>query len=236
MIGSSATRVFSGFREKCYVVSYLLNLLVRSPQISTSSSIIEEIEGLHDTGLALMTYFYCDFKDKTKQDVTGLLASLVAQLSAKSDPCYNILSALYSKYDAGSRQPNEDALFECLKSMLQIQGQPPIYLIIDAVDECSNSSDIVSLRDRVLALVETLIALRLPSIRVCVTSRPEADIRASLEDLASHTISLHDQSGQKNDIVDYINFVVHSDRNMRKWRIEDKKLVIETLSQKADGM
>jgi hypothetical protein len=207
-----------------------------SYHISTSSSIIEEIEGLHDTGLALMTYFYCDFKDKKKQDITGLLASLVAKLSAKSDPCYNILSALYSKYDAGSRQPNEDALFECLKSMLQIDGQPPIYLIIDAVDECPNSSDIVSPRDRVLALVENLIALRLPSIRVCVTSRPEADIRASLEFLASHTISLHDQSGQRNDIANYISFVVHSDRNMRKWRVEDKKLVIETLSQKADGM
>jgi len=218
------------------VVSFFQKLFVLSFQVSTSSSIIEEIEGLHDTGLALLTYFYCDFKDKKKQDITSLLASLVAKLSAKSNPCYNVLSALYSKYDAGSRQPNEDALFECLKNMLQIERQPPVYLIIDAVDECPNSSDIVSPRDRVLALVENLIALRLPSIRVCVTSRPEADIRASLESLASHTISLHDQSGQMNDIVDYIRFVVHSDRNMRKWRVEDKKLVIETLSQKADGM
>jgi hypothetical protein len=29
---------------------------------------------------------------------------------------------------------------------------------------------------------------------------------------------------------------VHSDRRMRKWRDEDKELVIRTLPEKADGM
>ena len=43
-----------------------------------------------------MSYFYFDFKDPNKQQVNGLLASLIAQLSAKSNACYNIISALYS--------------------------------------------------------------------------------------------------------------------------------------------
>ena len=120
--------------------------------------------------------------------------------------------------------------------ILKTEGQPPIFIIIDAVDECSNTSELMSPRDRVLNLVEDLIELHLPNLRVCLTSRPEADIRASLESLASHTVSLHDQSGQMGDIADYVSFVVHSDRNMRRWRAEDKKLVFETLSGKADGM
>lgn len=37
----------------------------------TSSSIIEEIKGLCDMGLALMAYFYCDFRDPQKQDASG---------------------------------------------------------------------------------------------------------------------------------------------------------------------
>jgi hypothetical protein len=49
-------------------------------------------------------------------------------------------------------------------------------------------------------------------------------------------ISLHEQGGQKKDIEDYVKSVVYSDRNMRRWRDEDKKLVIETLTEKADGM
>jgi hypothetical protein len=183
-----------------------------------------------------MTYFYCDFRDPKKQDVCHLLASLLAQLSAKSDPCYNILFSLYSKYDAGSRQPNKDTLIGCLENMLKTEGQPPIYIMIDAIDECPNTSGVVSPRDRLLELVEKLMALGLPNLRVCLTSRPEADIRASLEPLTHHNISLHDQSGQQKDIADYVSFVVNSDRNMRRWRTEDKKLVIETLSQKADGM
>jgi len=49
-------------------------------------------------------------------------------------------------------------------------------------------------------------------------------------------MSLHDESGQKRDIVDYITPVVRADRKMKKWREEDKKLVIRTLSDKASGM
>jgi len=49
-------------------------------------------------------------------------------------------------------------------------------------------------------------------------------------------ISLHDEDGQNNDIIEYIKSVVYSDRRMRDWREEDKQLVIDTLSDKADGM
>jgi hypothetical protein len=49
-------------------------------------------------------------------------------------------------------------------------------------------------------------------------------------------VSLHDQTGQKKDIVDYVAFVVHTDSRMRRWRDEDKRLVIETLSERVDGM
>jgi hypothetical protein len=49
-------------------------------------------------------------------------------------------------------------------------------------------------------------------------------------------ISIHDQSGQKKDIEVYVRSVVYSDKNMRRWRDEDKKLVIKTLTEKADGM
>ena len=105
-------------------------------------------------GLALMTYFYCDFRDSKKQQVVGLLASLLAQLSARSDPCYNILSALYSECDAGSRQPSDDELIGCLEDMLNLEGQPPTYIIIDGLDECPGDSDQEYPRERALECVE----------------------------------------------------------------------------------
>jgi hypothetical protein len=88
----------------------------------------------------------------------------------------------------------------------------------------------------VLELIEKLAKLDLPNLRLCVTSRLEIDIRVSLEPLTTKCISLHEQSGQKKDIEDYVRSVVYSDKNMRRWRDEDKKLVVETLTEKADGM
>jgi len=84
--------------------------------------------------------------------------------------------------------------------------------------------------------VKKLVKLNLPNLRLCITSRPEIDIRTSLEPLTSNYISIHDQSGQKQDIIDFVTSVVYSDENMRRWRDEDKKMVIETLSERADGM
>ena len=71
-----------------------------------------------------------------------------------------------------------------------------------------------------------------------MTSRPEVEIREALEPLTSHRVSLHDQTGQKKDIEDYIRSVVYSDSEpiMRRWRKEDKDVVIKTLSERADGM
>ena len=123
--------------------------------------------------------------------------------------------------------------------MLTIPDQPPIYIILDALDECPNSYGVPSPRSQVLSLVKQLMDLCLPHLHVCVTSRPEFDIRPTLGRLALHSVSLHDESGQKDDIIDYVKSVVYSDTEetmMKRWREEDKQMVVETLSEKADGM
>ena len=183
-----------------------------------------------------MAYYYFDFRDTAKQDVRGLLSSLVSQLCAKSDLCCDILSSLYSQHDAGSQLPDDDSLTQCLKEMLEYPGLPPIYIIIDALDECPSSSGVPSPREIVLDRIEDLVKLDLPNLRICVTSRSEADILDVLEPLASYIVCLHYEDGQKQDIVNYINYVVQSDRKMRNWRSEDRQLVIDALTQRADGM
>ena len=191
---------------------------------------------LRDAGLSLTAFYYFDFRNTAKQDVRGLLSSLLVQLCARSNPCYEILSRLYSAYDNGSRLPSDKVLLQCLKEMLEFPEQPVIYLIVDALDECPNISGVVSPRERVLDLFEDLVELKLENLRICVTSRPEADILDALLPLVSHSVSLHDEDGQRQDINNYIASIVQSDRKMRKWRAEDKELVIDTLSQRADGM
>jgi hypothetical protein len=201
-----------------------------------SSTIIREIQDLHDAGLATFAYFYFDFRDASKRDTHSFLSSLLVQICAQYDPFCEILSALYSKYDHGSRQPSDDVLLECLKKMLELPAQGPLYLIIDALDECTNSSGFPTQREQVLNIVQELANLPFPCLHLCITSRPEIDIRAVLEPLAVHNISLHNESGQNQDITDYIHYVVRSDPKMRKWREDDKVLVIDTLILKVGGM
>ncbi|KAF8264628.1 hypothetical protein EI94DRAFT_1738011 [Lactarius quietus] len=202
------------------------------------SSVVEDIMAICEAGSAIMAYFYFDFRDLDKQTCHHLLLSLVSQLSIRSSPCCDILHRVYETHEKGTRQPSDDTLKECLKDMLRLPGQGPIFLVLDALDECPDSSGIPSPRDEVLQLVMELVDLHLPDLHICATSRPEVDIRAVLEPLAFRSVSLHDESGQKTDIADYVRTVVNLSPSMamKRWRDDEKKLVIETLTERADGM
>jgi hypothetical protein len=189
---------------------------------------------MHYPGLAAMAYYYFDFRDVKKQDCYGLISSLVLQLSARSDSCYDVLFKLYSEHNPG--EPDIDALKKCLADMLRLPKQGQFYIIVDALDECPNFPGTPSARDDVLEFLKEIVNLKLPNVKLCVASRPEMDIRLVLEPLTTRKISLHDEIGQKRDIFEYISFIVRSDPGMRRWKEEDKQLVVDMLSSKADGM
>jgi hypothetical protein len=183
-----------------------------------------------------MAYFYFDFRDVDKQKLQNLLPSLLTQLSARSVPCHDILSRLYCTHDRGERKPSDCAMVECLKEMLSLEAQGPTFIILDALDECPITSGIPSSREEVLALVDELVSLHLPNVHICGTSRPESDIRVVLECLTNHPVSLHDESGQQEDISNFVASFVRSNQRMKRWLEEDKNLVIKTLSENAAGM
>src|SRR5882762_2692977 len=203
-----------------------------------SSTVIEDIKALCKADQASMAFFYFDFRNANKQSLRDLIPSLLTQLSAPSSARCDILSKLYSDHDDGKNQPSDRVLTKCLEDILSLPDQRPIYLIMDALDECPITSGIPSARERVLQLLKELVDLGLPNLHICVTSRPEIDIRNAIEPLTSLRVSLHDQTAQKEDIADYVRSIVYSnsDTNMKRWKNEDKEIVIKTLAERADGM
>ena len=147
-----------------------------------------------------------------------------------------VLLSVYSTHADGSQQPSFDTLLGCLKTMLKLQDQGILYVVLDALDECPNSSGIPTRRQQVLKIVKELTNLELPHLRFCVTSRPEIDIREVLEPLNPYTMSLQNQAGQSSDLAQYVQSVVQSDATMQKWPEEVKKSVVDTLTKKAAGM
>jgi hypothetical protein len=204
--------------------------------MSTSSTIIEEIETMRKSGLASLAIYYYHFREDKKKDLRGLLSSMLFQLCGQSISYYEIMSAFYLAHRHGKQSASDEELVRCLKDLLQLQGQAPIFLVIDALDECANPSAISSPLQEVLILLEELVYSQRENLRICVTSRLEADIRPVLEPLTFRSISLHDESGQMKDIEEYIKSVVNTDRRMRRWKPEHKQLVIDILSKRADGM
>jgi hypothetical protein len=205
--------------------------------LTTSSAIIRHIMALYKSGQSYLAYFYFDFRDEKKQNARNLVASLLAQLSAFSDASSNVISHLYVTYGHGARKPTDDDLMKCLKQMLSIIVEHPIYIIMDALDECPDDSGWPKTpREEVLDVVRDLVDLHHPNLRICVTSRPEVDIKSVLNQLTIHSVSLHDQSEQQKGMADYVSSIVNSDRKMRGWPEEDKELVVKELSERADGM
>ena len=204
--------------------------------VLNSSTIIEEIETMRKSGLASLAMFYYDFREDEKKDLRGLLSSVLFQLSDQSHSYYDILSTFYSTHRDGAQSPSNDELVRCLKNLLNLPGQVPVYLIVDALDECPSTSSLTSPREAVLSLLEDLIDSQLPNLRICVTSRPEVDIKPVLQPLTFRSVSLHEERGQKEAIENYIKSVVNTNKRMQRWKSEHKQLVIDFLKERADGM
>ena len=188
------------------------------------------------SGLASLAFFYCDFRDDHKKDRRGLLSSLLVQLGEQSDAYSDILSKLFEAHRHGSQHASDSELADCLKDMLKLPGQATVYIVIDALDECPTTTGSLFPREEVLEIVEDLAILHIQNLRICVTSRPEADILPILQPLAFRSISLQSEGGQVRDIAEYVKSFVHNDREMRRWKATDKQLVIEMLTKKVDGM
>lgn len=107
-----------------------------------------------------MAYFYCDFRDDDKQNCRNLTR----------DKC--------------PRKSSDETLTKCLTDMLSLPAQVPIYLIVDALDECPNNSGMPIPREEILDLVKNRVGLH-PSnlhwLHIYVTSRSWIDIQTILE-------------------------------------------------------
>jgi hypothetical protein len=210
--------------------------LSRELTVLGSSTIIEDIQKMSKSGRASLAMYYYDFREQQKKDLRGLLSSVLFQLCDQSDSYYDIIFTFHSAHRDGAQTPSDNALVQCLKDLLNLPGTVPVYLIIDGLDEFPSDSSLSSSREKLLSLLEDVVEAKFENLRICITSRPEDDIRTILEPLAFRSVSLHNQPEQQQDIRKYIKAFVSNDRSMKNWNQGYRRLVIDGLTKKADGM
>ena len=129
----------------------------------------------------------------------------------------SMLSQLCVRYDsyhdilsyasAVHELPATKNFIQCLKDLLEFPGQAAVSLIVD------------------------------PNLRICVTSRPQPDVKVVLEPFTFRSVSMHDETGKIADIENYIESVVNADWRTRKWKPRHKGVVIDVLTRRAlNGM
>ena len=87
---------------------------------------------------------------------------------------YSVLTSLLVQL--GDQSNTYWELLECLKNTLRLPGQPTVYIIIDAIDECPMMTSLPSPREEFLEFIEELVNVQVSNLRICATIRADVNI------------------------------------------------------------
>jgi hypothetical protein len=186
-----------------------------------------------DTALA---YFFFSFSDLEKQNVVGMLSSLVKQLYASCPDTPPAIKSL-GEYKKKGEHPDTKTLERVL--IATARGFSSVFLIIDALDECPTLN---KERKMLLDSLSRIVAAMPNNVHLFCTSRAEPDIAAAMDNLLSPpsraAIDLTGGQRRKNlnhDIGLYIDSTFAS-ADYDSWPAEVKAKARASLIEKADGM
>jgi ankyrin repeat domain-containing protein 50 len=194
-----------------------------------SSTIVEHMK-LHceKPGFAL-AYYYFDFKDTDKQEVSNFVSSLTAQLCCRLDPLPENLKELYKRCKNGQ----EKAAMQELKTALSetIKDLEDVFVVVDALDECPKYGK----REELLDLFAEIKSWSVPHLHILATSRQEHDIEQALLPLTHLEIPIRG-SGVKSDIKLHIEHQLATDPKLNEWPDDVKSEIERVLVDRANGM
>ena len=184
----------------------------------------------------IVAHYHFD-SEPDKHNLRALLASLVSQLCKSSN---HHPKSLLEKCSNGSNPPTEAELTQHLNDVLDDlkKAQFSIFIVIDGVDNCTETKSIDSPRKKVLKFLLGLVRQRHSNLYICITSTLNDGMEKSLKQMSavpsSRQVTLYKQEGQKEDIKTYIADFVQ--KNMSEWPADKKDEVITKLSKEAGGM
>lgn len=171
---------------------------------------------------SVVAYFYFDFNDDGKRKVNKCLRSLLMQLASQIPEGLHALQSLHMQCK-GREQPQDSALLPMLD--LIIQRTKYIYIILDALDECED-------RTELLDFVEGLVEKHQSSLHFLATSRRERDIEERIQPIMTSAIDII-SSTVDEDIALYVESCLQNDPRLRKWPMSVRDEIKETLAHKA---
>ncbi|KAG7294228.1 hypothetical protein NEMBOFW57_004298 [Staphylotrichum longicolle] len=208
---------------------------VGSGKTVLSSTVINSLRDRHSSDpRTALAYFYFSFSDARKQDVIGMLASIVKQLCARRPLLPQLVERFYEYQERGER-PDTKTLEAALLAVLD--GFSMVHIVIDALDECPRLNNE---RQRLLDTLGRICKTAPANLHLFCTSRKEADIDATLGLLLSppHRTAIdltRVESEHVQDIGLYIDSILASS-DFGSWQNDLKNDARAVLIDRADGM
>ncbi|KAF7980707.1 hypothetical protein HWV62_37169 [Athelia sp. TMB] len=188
---------------------------------------IKDVKGVC-AGAVSYAYFFFDGRDSSELNRhESLIRSLIMQFSAQCDGIPLAMDELYTiECRNGLDQPSIVSLERALRLIVSSFGAA--YIIVDALDECDKRDSLLQWISAITSDPETSSQLRL-----MVISRPEPDIKSSLESLKGlKAISV--ANGQvADDIVLYVDTRLSKDHS---WDDDTKQEIRGALVRGANGI
>jgi hypothetical protein len=193
--------------------------------MNSSASIIKSVVQSDNNAC---TYFFFDSRDAqaSLQSFDGLLRSITYQLCVCLDTLPGILVKGYKNCGSGTSLPSRAVVQQICCTALQYL--PETFIIIDALDECSEIN-------LVAAWLKRLLTAGGKRLHVLITSRDRPDITDHLSEIPQHQpIYLDDFNNA--DIKLYIDSSMKKSRQLMQWSKEIQTTIRESLLAGAGGM
>ncbi|KAK2773910.1 ankyrin repeat protein [Colletotrichum kahawae] len=173
-------------------------------------------------------FFFCDYKNETTQRLVSILGALAYQLAKQNEQAYVMLEEYYCELhpEKGlSGSPDSDDLIKIISTMAQLFDQ--VFLIIDGLDECQDTTEEV-----VQALC--LIAESCDEISMAFLSRNEDNIREHLSDPGIDFVNIQ-IAAHKEDITEYVTAEIQQRIRTKRLHFEDLSLEGEIVDGLVEG-
>ncbi|KAL6904536.1 ankyrin repeat-containing domain protein [Trichoderma evansii] len=202
-----------------------------------SSSVIKHLQDRHASNPStILAYFYFSFSDPKKQNVDGMLASLIKQIGSRQRN-KQLLQRL-GEYMIKEQRPDIKTLEEAL--MVSLSGFRDVYVVIDGLDECPVLND---RRERLLESLDYILANAPGGLHVFLTSRKELDIDAKIRPHLSEPLKMEKMKIDllahweilNRDICHYIDSKLARNK-FKSWPERLKMEARKSLLDKADYM
>lgn len=166
-----------------------------------------------------VAFFFCDYKNSLTWNIVHILDAMASQISRQNDDAYNMLQTYYDQLHPAGRlekSPDTEDLKDKITKMSKHFKQ--IIVIVDGLDECGDSSDVV---------IKTLseLATFTPKMSMTLFSRHEVNIEEWLQEDFNH-ISI---AAKNDDVKLYV-------RAKMKKRIQNRRLRITSMKLKNEIM